>query len=56
MYQNVTTDGFGLMTRFIVHLDIARDYTLQFTITYTHVRPPHARTHVHSHIFTAIAQ
>jgi hypothetical protein len=38
--------GFGLMTGFIAHLDTARDYILQFTITHTSV---------HSHIFIAIA-
>jgi hypothetical protein len=38
--------GFGLITRFIAHIDTAPDYTLQFTITHTSV---------HIYIFTAIA-
>jgi hypothetical protein len=27
--------GFGLITGFIAHFDIAHDYTLQFTVTHT---------------------
>jgi hypothetical protein len=38
MCWNVTIDGFGLMTRFIVHFDTAYDYTSQLTIM-------HARTY-----------
>jgi hypothetical protein len=43
---SVTIEGFGFMTQFIVYLDTARGYILQFTIMHTPVS---------SHVFTAVA-
>jgi hypothetical protein len=48
--------GFGLMIRFTGFFDIARDYTLQFTITHTHTRTErdrHTHNSVHSHVCTS---
>jgi hypothetical protein len=40
--------GFGKLIGFTGHFDTARDYTLQHTVTHTHII-------VHSHVFIAVA-